>query len=195
MTNLTLRPARVQRPAAGSKIPPMEIRLARETDVDGIVETVQAVYDEYGFTWDPDEYHADLYDVAGHYFGRGHLFWVAILDGRVRGTVALELFDRLPSGEAGVVEHLGTIRVAGADCSLERLYVHPDARRCGLGAALTRQVVEAARERERSLMELWSDKRFEDAHRLYLRFGARIVGERVCDDPDESPEWGLALDV
>jgi hypothetical protein len=43
-------------------------------------------------------------------------------------------------------------------------------------------------------MELWSDKRFEDAHRLYQKLGARVVGERICHDPDQSPEWGLAID-
>ena len=37
--------------------------------------------------------------------------------------------------------------------------------------------------------------RFEDAHGLYRREGARVVGERVHDDPDSSHEWGLVLDL
>jgi hypothetical protein len=44
-------------------------------------------------------------------------------------------------------------------------------------------------------MEMWSDKRFEDAHRLYQKLGAEVVGERICHDPDQSPEWGLLLPV
>jgi hypothetical protein len=44
-------------------------------------------------------------------------------------------------------------------------------------------------------LKIWSDKRFADAHRLYERHGARVVGERVHDDPDQSHEWGLVLDL
>jgi putative acetyltransferase len=56
-------------------------------------------------------------------------------------------------------------------------------------------VLAEAKKNGRSTMELWSDKRFTDAHRLYERFGAKVVGERICHDPDKSPEWGLVLPV
>ncbi len=87
----------------------------------------------------------------------------------------------------------GKIRVLGADCSLERLYVHPEARGLGAGSALFLTTIEEARRRGRTVMEIWSDKKLENAHRLYGHFGAEVVGERICDDPDESPEWGLRL--
>jgi len=45
-------------PTVGTRIPV----LATNADVEGIVRVVKAVYDEYGFTWDAEEYHADLYD-------------------------------------------------------------------------------------------------------------------------------------
>jgi hypothetical protein len=54
-------------------------------------------------------------------------------------------------------------------------------------------VLEEARAADRRRLAIWSDKRFADAHRLYERFGARVVAERVGDDPDKSPEWGLVL--
>ena len=41
----------------------------------------------------------------------------------------------------------------------------------------------------------FTDKRFDDAHRLYERFGARVEAERVHDDPDSSHEWGLVLEL
>ena len=85
------------------------------------------------------------------------------------------------------------IRVTGADCSLERLYVVPEARKGGVGGALIDHVMQAAREGGGTGMELWSDKRFGDAHRLYGRYGAEVVGERLCDDAEQSPEWGLLL--
>lgn len=169
------------------------IRAATQADAPEAVRVVKAVFDEYSFTWDPDDYHADLYDLQSHYLDEGNLFWVAEKDGQIVGTVALEFYDPLP-GEAGeTITHDATQRAGGTDCSLERLYVHPDGRRMGIGHALTETVIEEAKSRQRQAMELWSDKRFGDAHRLYGRFGAEVIGERICDDPDESAEWGLVI--
>ncbi len=168
------------------------IREATDADAAGIVRVVKAVYDEYGFTWDAEEYHADLYQPEAHYQSRGDRFFVAD-DGELGGVVGLCYHDLIPGEPGTTTEHGGKIRAAGSDCSLERLYVHPSARRTGLGMALTQHVVDQARVAGRSVMELWSDKRFVDAHRLYGRFGAVTVGERICHDPDQSPEWGLII--
>lgn len=153
---------------------------------------MKAVYDEYGFTWDAEEYHADLYDPEAFYFRNGDTFLVAESDG-IDGVVALCHHAPIPGDAGGTVTHEGKVRAAGSDCSLERLYVHPDARRRGLGEALTRQVIDRAKAEGLAAMELWSDKRFGDAHRLYGRFGAETIGERICHDPDQSPEWGLLI--
>jgi putative acetyltransferase len=144
------------------------VRPARTADSAAAAAVVRAVFDEYGFTWDEAGYHADLRDVEAAYAA----FFVAELGGRVVGT-------------AGLSEH----------GSLERLYVLPEARGAGVGAELLGVVVAEARRRGHARLEIWSDKRFEDAHRLYERAGARVVGERVHDDPDESHEWGLLLDL
>ena len=69
------------------------------------------------------------------------------------------------------------------------------ARGAGAGSALLAAVADEARRRGHAALEIWSHKRFEDAHRLYTRHGARVVGERVHDDPDSSREWGLLLDL
>jgi putative acetyltransferase len=171
----------------------ISVRRAVAADSPGVVRVIRAVYDEYRFIWDPDDYHADLYDLQGHYLDPGHAFWVAEGEGEIVGTVALELFDPVPGTPAKVAELEGVIRLCGCDCSLERLYVHPDARRRGAGALLLETVVREARVRGRRRMEIWSDKRFQDAHRLYQRLGAIQIADRVCHDPDQSPEWGLLL--
>lgn len=173
---------------------PLTLRRATNADIADVVRVIRSVYDEYGFSWDEGGYHADLYDIEGSYDAVGDSFYVAELDGQVIGTVALELFEGIP-GEEGITVHNGYWRVCGADFSLERLYVDPFARRVGAGRALLEHVMNEARAQGRTAMELWSDKNFTDAHRLYQRYGAVVVGERLCDDPEQSPEWGLLLKV
>ena len=160
---------------------------------EGTIETIRAVYDEYGFTWEPHGYHADLYDVRGQYLAQGHRFWVFVEGERVLGTAALETYPMIPGVAGEAVWAGGKVRVAATDGSVERLYVHPDARRRGVARGLMEVVAAVARREGRTALEVWSDKRFEAAHRLYEGLGATVVGERICDDPDVSPEWGLIL--
>jgi putative acetyltransferase len=152
------------------------VRPARSEDSAAVAEVVRAVYAEHGFTWEPGGYHADLADVAVGF----DAFWVAELDGRIAGC-------------AGIARR--KLELPGADCSLERLYVLREARGLGIGSALLQAAADGARALGRARMEIWSDKLLEDAHRLYVRLGARVVAERVGSDPDESPEWGLLLDL
>ena len=174
---------------------PFQIRPATNADVPGVVDVIHTVYDEYSFTWEPDGYHKDLYDIEGHYDGQDDRFYVAVIDGFIVGTVAIALFD-LIAGDVGQIRQLdGFLRVQGCDCALERLYVHPKARRTGVGSGLLKHTFEIARAENRQAMELWSDKKFVDAHRLYGKLGAKVVGERLCHDPDQSPEWGLMIDL
>lgn len=159
-------------------------------------DVVHEVYDEYGFIWEADGYHSDLYQLGTAYLKPGDAFFVAVdsTTARLVGTAALVRFEPVPSGDT---VHLldETVRVAGADCSLERLYVRKDARRAGLGRVLMQRTIDFAKSRGAQRLEIWSDKRFVEAHRLYQAFGAVVVGERICDDPDQSPEWGLKIQL
>lgn len=172
---------------------PLTIRRATNADSEDVVRVIRAVFDEYGFSWESDGYHADLYDIEGYYDRIGDAFFVAELDGVVVGTAAVEYFPPIPGEVGSVVLQDGYVRVCGADCSMERVYVSPSARRGGIGSELIRRMMSEAASQGRRVMELWSDKKFGDAHRLYGKFGAQVVGERLCDDPEQSPEWGLAL--
>lgn len=169
------------------------IRPATGADSLPAANVVKAVFEEYGFTWDADDYCADLYDLETHYLQVGNRFWVAELDGQIVATTALEFYNSLPGTVGEAIEIDGKIRAAGSDCSLERLYVHPEARGKGLGRALLETTIQEAKGRQ--AMEIWSDKKLENAHRLYGHYGAIPIGDRICDDPDESPEWGFVLKV
>lgn len=170
-------------------VPPV-IRPCRAIDASAAKGVVQEVFREYGFTWDGSDYFSDLEGLPDSFPGG---FWVAEVDGHVAGCGGLELHELFPGpvGELTVIN--GTMRIAGTDCELGRLYVRPAARRQGLASALTKCIISEAHHRGLRAMEIWSDKRFAEAHRLYEKLGARLVGERVCHDPDESPEWGFVL--
>lgn len=171
------------------------IRVATRADEPQVQEVIKSVYDEYSFTWDPAGYHADLFDLEEHYFAPGHQFWVSEIEGRVVGTVALCFHPVIAPelSEVPATEIEGQVRLVGTDCSLERLYIHPDYRRRGIGRALNDHAVRFAASQGRIAMEIWSDKRFREAHLLYQQLGAEVRADRICDDPDVSPEWGLVL--
>jgi putative acetyltransferase len=77
-----------------------------------------------------------------------------------------------------------------------KLYVAREARRRGLGGALCALVEEEARARGAKLVELWSDTRFKDAHRLYERRGyARGPETRELHDRSGSVEYFFRLDL
>ena len=143
---------------------------------DGPARVIQSVYREYGFTWEPDGYHRDVVHPETAY-APPHLFAVAVREGRVVGTV-------------------GGLRRDGDVAELERLYLLREERGCGAGRALCERFLAWARASRCVRAIAWSDKRFVEAHALYGRLGFRVVGERICPgDPDEAPEWGLALDL
>ncbi len=174
----------------------IEVRMALEGEGASAADVVAEVYDEYGFTWEPEGYHRDLYQLGDTYLRTGGAFFLAIdvVTARPVGTSALFRFDRLAAGEkVQIVDDV--TRIAGADCSLERLYVRKSARSVGLGRALLQRTIDFAAARGARCLEIWSDKRFREAHRLYERFGATAIGERICDDPDRSPEWGLKIQL
>ncbi len=169
-----------------------QIRPFRTGDEEGIVSTVREVFDEYGFSWDEKGYCSDLYDPTSNYLNLGGAFWVAESnEGRIVGCVAYLPHGFLGGvpGESVLVD--GKVRAAATDCSLERLYLRPKARGYNLGQRLSETVRLKATESCKTAIELWSDKKLEHAHRLYERLGAIRIGDRICDDPDESPEWGF----
>ena len=183
---------------AWSPTPPRSeggIRLATGRDSPAVAELVRVIYDEFGFPWDPGDSQADLYDLAGHYLAQGDGFWVGSVDGAVVGCIGLRCFPAVPGATGAVVTLAGERRIAGCDGALTRLYVSGHARRRGLGTGLLAAAVAEARRRRCRALELWSDKRLVDAHRLYDRLGARPVGERVIHDPDRCEEWGLILEL
>jgi GNAT superfamily N-acetyltransferase len=102
---------------------------------------------------------------------------VARLDGTVVGSVGVE---RLPDGQA----------------ELHRLYLDAALRGRGCGRALVETVLAWCRQAGVRRLTLWSDTRFDRAHRLYERMGFTQTGEReLADDPNDTREYGYARAV
>jgi putative acetyltransferase len=130
------------------------IRSGRDDDAEQIVALIGACWAEYpGCVLDVDGEVPELRAIASHFAHRRGRFWVAEHGGKVAGCIGA-----LPAAEPGGVE-------------LAKLYVAADARRRGLGGQLCALVEAEARRRAAVFIDLWSDTRFLDAHRLYEKRG------------------------
>jgi RimJ/RimL family protein N-acetyltransferase len=143
---------------------------------DGPWRVVAAVFEEYGFPFAESDYDADLADPATYYDGTTGWFSVVEDDGGlVVGCVGLT-----DEGEA-------CSSCTGCTCWHRR----GGAGRERAGAVGT----GCGTERGARKVILFSDVHFEDAHRLYRRFGFCCTRFRYAPDPWQSREWGFELDL
>jgi GNAT superfamily N-acetyltransferase len=133
---------------------------ARHDYVSGVIALIGRVFAEYGFVWDPAAEVPDLLDFQEHYVAPRGAFFIVRRGDRIVGSVGIE-------------------RIDGDTAELHRLYLDPDLRGRGLGQTLVGEVITWCRARAVSRLVLWSDTRFEQAHRLYTRMGFHQSGERV----------------
>ena len=164
-------------PASGLAAP--GIRDARDADETGLIELIGACFAEYpGCVLDVDGEIPELRRIASHFAERGGRFWVVEQAGAVVASIGW-----LPSADGGAVE-------------LCKLYVAVRARRHGLAHLLCERVEQAGRERGAAYVELWSDTRFETAHRLYEKRGyARGPRTRELDDLSNTVEYYYRLEL
>lgn len=150
------------------------VRDADDRDSEQVIDLIRDVFDEYqGCVLLVDEEEPELRTPRSAYERLGGRFWVAECQGRICGTVAMT-----PTDAPGVAR-------------LHKLYVSDAARRRGVGETLCRLVERAAKENlGASMMMLYSDSRFLNAHRLYERLGyARQPGLVHRNDASNSVEY------
>lgn len=172
----------------------MQFRRATQKDQAAIQNIVSTVYAEFNFGWDPEGYNKDLANIESHYKSPNQ-FWVAEEDNLTLGCIGLEIFPPNP-GKAGELTTVNNQpRIAAADCELVRLYLAKEARGKQIGFRLSQTCINYAKSQNCQHMEIWSDKVLHKAHQLYQSLGAKIIGERICPPPDETPEWGMILEL
>ena len=144
---------------------------ATAADVPGVVALIGRVYGEYGFVYEPRVDVPDLFDFDAHYVPPRGAFFVARMAGTIVGSVGVERID----------QHVA---------ELHRLYLDAELRGRGTGQALTETVLAWCRARGIDHLILWSDTRFDLAHRIYTRMGFARTGERVLpDDANDTREY------
>ncbi|HEV2088259.1 MAG TPA: GNAT family N-acetyltransferase, partial [Cryptosporangiaceae bacterium] len=154
------------------------LRPVRDDDSAALIALIGACWSEYaGCVLHVDAEEPWLRAPARSFGGQGGRMWVAERDGTVLGCVGMA-----PAG--------------GDAVELKSLYVAAAARRQGLGEVLAGLVENEARSGGARRLELWSDTRFTDAHRLYNRLGyTRLPASRVLHDLSDTTEYAFAKDL
>ncbi|HUO91566.1 MAG TPA: GNAT family N-acetyltransferase [Rhizomicrobium sp.] len=154
------------------------IRSARDEDSEDLIRLIDNAYREYpGCVLDVDIDMPELRRPASAVTAESGRWWVAELDGAVVGSVAVT------PQRGKVVE-------------LKKLYVSPLARKRGLGEYLVKLAESEARSREAQMLILWTDTRFENAHRLYDRLGfVRAPETRALNDGSNTIEYHYSKEL
>jgi GNAT superfamily N-acetyltransferase len=150
-------------------LPP--IRRGRDEDGPGLIALVAACWSQYpGIVLDVDAEMPEFHALASYY--RGAL-WVAEEHGQPVGMIATR-----PEPESA------------ASWEICRVYVHPTWHGSGLGHALLDIAEAHAITGGAQRLFLWSDTRFERAHRFYeKRAYQRMGATRALDDLSHSHEF------
>lgn len=147
------------------------VSTATRDDTPGVIALIGRVYAEYRFIYDPAIEVPDLLQFDEHYAPPRGAFFVVRQGRRIVGSVGVE-------------------RVGDDAAELHRLYLDADLRGRGTGQALVNAVLGWCRARAIAHLILWSDTRFERAHRLYARMGFQRSGERVlAGDVNQTREY------
>jgi GNAT superfamily N-acetyltransferase len=150
------------------------IRPGHDADGPALIALIWSCWSLYpGILMDVDLEMPELRTLATYYARHGGALWVAETVGGVSGMIA-------------------TRPLQGSEWEICRVYVDPAQHGSGLGHALL-DIAEghAAAAGARRLV-LWSDTRFERAHRFYEKRAYRRLCEvRVLNDISNSREFGF----
>ena len=129
------------------------LRPGRDDDASGIIDLIGSCWAEYpGCVMDVDAEYPEFRALASYFAAKGGALWVSEAAGRIVGMV-------------------GTAPHAGAEWHLTRMYVAASQRGGALARLLLRTAEDHARAAGATEMRLWSDSRFDRAHRFYERQG------------------------
>ncbi|MCH8495170.1 MAG: GNAT family N-acetyltransferase [Balneolales bacterium] len=159
-----------------------ELRLASQDDIPALTRIIEDVFIEYGWIFVAKDELPDFLDFDVYFEsntmqpGKPRLFKVErTTDGgksRICGCIALKF------------------NIEGA--YLSRVYLQENVRGKGVGQWIVEEVMGISRVEGGTEMHLWTDTRFEAAHRLYEKLGFAKTNEiRSLHDINNSFEWKM----
>lgn len=152
------------------------IRPGRDEDSEGFIRLIGDAWSEFpNCILDVDGEVPELRALASYFGEAGGALWVAEEQGRVIGMVAT--------------------RPLGSDRAWEicKMYVDKGSRGTGLAHRLLGGAEDHARQQGAERMVLWTDTRFDAAHRFYEKRGYVRAGSiRILDDISKSLEFRYA---
>jgi len=154
------------------------IRAGRDCDADGLIAVIAACWGEYpGIKLDIDAELPELRALASHYAGKGGALWTAEADGRIVGMI-------------------GVVPRSDDTWEIVRLYTLQPHRGTDLAPRLLAIAEAHARAAGATRLVLWSDTRFDRAHRFYEKHSYVRHGPiGVLHDISNSLEFGYAKPV
>ena len=154
-------------PGLAGELAPHAIRAGRDEDAGRFIALIGRCWADYpGCVLDVEREEPELLALASAYAAKGGALWVA-----------------------GDGVGMAAVRPLAASWEICRVYVHPALHGSGLGAALMDVAEGHAVAAGARVLELWSDTRFERAHRFYAKRGY-VRGElRALGDLSGTEEW------
>jgi GNAT superfamily N-acetyltransferase len=154
---------------------PPVLRAGRDSDASGFIALVDTCWAEYpGCVMDLDGEVPELRALATYYAQQNGALWAAEQDGRVVGMVA-------------------TKPLADGTWELCKMYAYANQRGTGLAQSLVAAAEAHARAHGATEMRLWSDTRFDRAHRFYEKSSYLRAGPiRALNDLSNSLEFEYA---
>ena len=142
-------------------------------------KTIRSLFTEYqqwlGVSLCFQGFDQELAALPGKYsFPKGRLY-IAVLDGKIAGCIALR-----PMDEEGI-------------CEMKRLFVREEFRGKGVGRILTERIIADARETGYRTMRLDTLQRMEKARFLYSKLGFTVIPAYYNNPMDEVVYMELAL--
>jgi ribosomal protein S18 acetylase RimI-like enzyme len=153
----------------------LEVRGVRPEEYEAAGAVTALAYEEFGSSGVTDwaEYRRRIADVASR--ASHTLVLVAVEEGRILGTVTLELDGRVPGGHERPT-------LGPRQAHVRMLGVHPEARGRGIAKALMRACIAHARRAGKSFITLDTTEQMKAAQHLYEAMGFRRRPDLVFDD-------------